>query len=301
VKHSWTGGQYSVWRAYFGIALAIPLALSVDGALEPWYFRLPSALLCFALVAGVHDRVAAWLLAAVWWYAEHGRLPEWSPGAWSICALLLLHATTHGSPYGTIDARGRTDPAGGWILPRWNLAARRLLVLAAAGASLVRGHLEMPWSSAAALLLSAADPGWIPPRCSEAPTRVFYDGACGLCHRFVRFLLAEDRTGVSFRFAPLQGETFSAAFPADARQSYPDSIVVQDEDGRALIRSRAVLHTLDRLGGLWRAVGALARIVPRPIRDWTYDGVAVVRHWIFARRNDACPLVPAHLTRRFEP
>ena len=37
---------------------------------------------------------------------------------------------------------------------------------------------------------------------------VFYDGRCGLCHHSVRFLLARDRDGALFRYAPLFGETF---------------------------------------------------------------------------------------------
>jgi predicted DCC family thiol-disulfide oxidoreductase YuxK len=117
----------------------------------------------------------------------------------------------------------------------------------------------------------------------------------------VRFLLAEDRQGLAFRFAPLQGPTFEAAFSADVRESVPDSIVVQDDEGLARIRSVAVLHALDRLGGGWRAVAVISRIVPRPLRDLVYDGVALVRRGIFAKPPDVCPIVPAHLSRRFDP
>jgi predicted DCC family thiol-disulfide oxidoreductase YuxK len=297
VKHSWTGGQYSVWRALLAVALAIPL----DHAFADWKLRVPAALLGLALALGFFDRLAAFLLALAWWGSLGGCDCLAGPGVWAVSLLLVLHAVTHGSPYGSLRARGRVDPAGGWILPRWNFAARRLLVLAVVASSVARGHLELPPGLAAVLLLSACDPGWIPPRRSEAPTRVFYDGACGLCHRFVRFLLAEDRQGLAFRFAPLQGPTFEAAFPASVRESYPDSIVVEDDEGVARIRSIAVLHALDRLGGGWRAAAVVARIVPRGLRDLVYDGVARVRRVIFAKPPDVCPIVPAHLTRRFDP
>lgn len=297
MKHSWTGGQYSAWRALLAVALAVALA----GAIPDWTLRILAAIACLALAIGACDRFAAFLLALSWWAARdrlHG-LP--GPGVWPVSGLLVLHGLTHGAPYGSFRARDRDDPAGGWILPRWNLAARRFLVLAAAVVAVRRGGCEVPAGLAAALLLGAADPGWIPPGDRAATTRVFYDGACGLCHRFVRFLLAEDVRGRSFRFAPLQGSTFEATFPADVRAACPDSIVVEHGGGRAWVRSAAVLHAMDRLGGLWRALAVIARAVPGAIRDVVYDGVASVRRSIFAKPPDVCPLVPAHLQRRFDP
>jgi predicted DCC family thiol-disulfide oxidoreductase YuxK len=297
VKHSWTGGQYSAWRALLAVALAVALGQSI----EDWTLRMLAAVACLALAIGACDRFAAVLLALSWWAVRdrfHG-LP--SPGVWPVSGLLVRHGLTHGAPYGSFRARGRDDPAGGWILPQWNLALRRLLLVAAAALSLARGVCAVPGGLAAALVLSAVDPGWIPPRRRETATRVFFDGACGLCHRFVRFLLAEDLRGRSFRYAPLQGSTFEAAFSADVRAACPDSIVVEDESGRALVRSAAVLLAMDRLGGLWRALAVLSRLVPRAIRDLVYDGVARVRRSIFAKPADVCPLVPAHLQRRFDP
>ena len=48
------------------------------------------------------------------------------------------------------------------------------------------------------------DPGWIrSPR--PAGEHIFFDGHCGLCHRFVRFVLAEDQSAKPLSFAPLQG------------------------------------------------------------------------------------------------
>jgi predicted DCC family thiol-disulfide oxidoreductase YuxK len=297
VKHGWTGGQYSLWRAASAIALWFPL----DAELEGFAYRLPAAALGAALAFGFRDRIAAWILAVAWWLAFRGRFGASSPCTWAVPALLVLHGTTHGSPYGTIDARGRPEPSGSWILPSWNLAARRLLVLAAALAWLARGHQEIPWPAAALLLGAACDPGWIPARRAKEPTTVFYDGACGLCHRFVRFLLAEDRTGSSFRFAPLQGETFLAAYPPDVRRKFPDSIVVEDPDRGTLVRSRASLGAIERLGGLWRALAIVASIVPPIVRDTVYDAVAAVRKKIFAKPDEACPIVPAYLARRFDP
>jgi predicted DCC family thiol-disulfide oxidoreductase YuxK len=129
---------------------------------------------------------------------------------------------------------------------------------------------------------------------------LFYDGACGLCHRSVLFVLAHDRAGV-FRFAPIGGPSFAASVPAQERGTLPDAIVVQRSDGAILVRSDAVAHVLARLGGGWPALGALLRAVPRPLRDVAYDWVARGRKRWFPKPDDACPVVPAHLRARFVP
>ena len=151
-----------------------------------------------------------------------------------------------------------------------------------------------------ALHLFTFDPRWVRPRGGVGePERIFYDGTCGLCHGFVRFVLSED-TAPAFRFATLQGEAFEKAVSKEERAEIPDSVVVQTRDGRLLLRSSAVVHVLGRLGGAWRILGALLALVPRPLRDLGYDGVATVRHRIFARPKDACPMMPRELVDRFE-
>lgn len=129
---------------------------------------------------------------------------------------------------------------------------------------------------------------------------IFYDGHCGLCHGLVRFILARDRDGTAFRFAPLGGETFTRRIPGPTRATLPDSVVVLAASGNVLTRSAAVLHVLRRLGGVWRMLGRVASLCPRTWRDFAYDRIAAVRHRFFARPTDTCPLIPPHLRARFD-
>lgn len=131
-------------------------------------------------------------------------------------------------------------------------------------------------------------------------TIVFYDGACGLCHRTVRFAIARDRDGRHFRFAALGGEAFRRLVPEALRAGLPDSIVVLTPDGTLLARSAAVIHILERIGGPWRLPGRLLALVPQGIRDLGYDGIARMRHRLFRRPTDACPVTPPDLRARFE-
>jgi predicted DCC family thiol-disulfide oxidoreductase YuxK len=130
---------------------------------------------------------------------------------------------------------------------------------------------------------------------------LFYDGHCGLCHGAVKFVLQHDHDGKAFRFAPLQGETFAARVAPEWRAGLPDSMVVLTRDGHLLVRSDTYLHILRRLGGAWAVLARIQSIVPRPLRDFVYDGVARVRYRIFGRRDELCPIVAAELRTRFDP
>jgi predicted DCC family thiol-disulfide oxidoreductase YuxK len=136
---------------------------------------------------------------------------------------------------------------------------------------------------------------------STATELIFYDGNCGLCHRTVQFVLRHDGSGTAFRFAPLQGETFLRRVPAAERAGLPDSIVVLTEQGSLMVRSDALLHILQRLGGGWKFLAAILSVIPRPLRDAAYDFVARIRYRIFGKREDLCPIVPAELRARFDP
>lgn len=128
---------------------------------------------------------------------------------------------------------------------------------------------------------------------------IFYDGQCGLCHGFVRFVLAQDRSA-HFRFAPLQGETFEARVPAASRVGLPDSVVVITGAGKLLTRSEGVLYVFSQLGPVWRWIGKVAELIPSPIRDVAYNAVAAVRRRLFQRPSDICPVVRPELRARFE-
>jgi predicted DCC family thiol-disulfide oxidoreductase YuxK len=127
---------------------------------------------------------------------------------------------------------------------------------------------------------------------------VLYDGVCGLCDRFVQFLLRIDRED-RLRFAALQGPIGTkilaqAGRTADALSTVIVVVDYEQDAPRLLERSDAALFAIASGGGVYRAASAL-RLVPRFIRDAAYDLIARTRYRIFGR-FDACP-VPAPRTR----
>lgn len=147
------------------------------------------------------------------------------------------------------------------------------------------------------LHLFTFDPAWVPARAAATKDVVFYDGTRGLCHRGMRWLVAEDASGTSFDFAPIGMDRFNSELPNAGE--LPDSVIVKTESGEVLVRSDAVVHLLHRLGGLWRVGGLLFGAIPRVVRDPLYDFLASIRYRIFGRTSDACPLMPPDLRGRF--
>jgi len=131
------------------------------------------------------------------------------------------------------------------------------------------------------------------PRRAGEPV-IFFDGVCGLCNRFIDFVIRHDQAGV-FSFAPLQGETARQRLPeADVRDL--TTVVLCDEQG-IFRKSTAAARILIQLGGAWRVLGTALRLVPRPLRDAGYSVVARYRYAIFGKKDSCRMPTPAERAR----
>jgi len=128
------------------------------------------------------------------------------------------------------------------------------------------------------------------------PDLLVFDGLCVLCNGFARFVHRHDRSH-RFRFATAQSAAGREVY--HAANLSPDAMetVLVRLHGRIREKSDAVLATVAAFGGMWRVV-VLARLYPRPIRDWTYDRIARNRYRLFGR-HETCPLPPPGLKERF--
>ncbi len=130
---------------------------------------------------------------------------------------------------------------------------------------------------------------------------LFFDGQCGLCNRFIDFMLWADSRG-RFRYAPLQGETAQRLLglkpgPEDSANE-PRSFVFL-EKGQHYAQSNAVLLVLRRLGGPWQLLFPLY-VFPRPLRDFVYRVVARNRYRWFGK-HEACRIPAPQERDRFLP
>jgi len=131
---------------------------------------------------------------------------------------------------------------------------------------------------------------------------ILYDGVCGLCNRLNQFVLRRDPDAI-FRFASLQS-LFAArilarygANPQDFDSVY---VVVNFElpDLHLLPRSEAIIFVLKQLGGVWKVLGLVLQLLPRPLRNAAYHFVARNRYRIFGR-FETCMLPSPENRNRF--
>ncbi len=66
--------------------------------------------------------------------------------------------------------------------------------------------------------------------------------------------------------------------------------------GRAYVRSAAIIRILWRLGLPWK-LGAVAWLIPRPVRDWLYDRIAHNRYRLFGKYETCLLPTPDHRSR----
>jgi predicted DCC family thiol-disulfide oxidoreductase YuxK len=376
----WSGGQWSFVRVLFALFLAGHFALASDlNSLKGGLVAVGVvASLCLAF--GAKTRVMAVVLLGVGGTLLFREPVAPRPAEYGFLLPLIALLCAPPAPFGSVTARNRVDPDGGWRLqsqlftllwlgvaaltlwsgihklqsagwregaavtnainagdsvlgvvrtalheaPPWLRQSFSWFLLGAellfAPLALLRATRPFAWLALllrhvvalplaglrdehlgmAAALLFLFDPAWLPPWKATKREVIYFDGTCGLCHRLVRFVLAEDRAGI-FCFSPLQGTAIRGVLSEHARAGLPDSVLVHEASGAMLVKSTAVAHVYERLGGIWRICASLIRLVPRPLRDVGYDVVAKLRRRLFKRPDDSCPVMPAALKARFVP
>jgi predicted DCC family thiol-disulfide oxidoreductase YuxK len=246
-------------------------------------FQLAWGMLLLASVLGWFEKPAS----AEWRSGEMlARRGAWAPRP-ALATLAWLGIVVEGA-LPLLVWRKRTRSAGWLALFLWRLA----VVIVGGADDRTRGLLIVQ--------LYAFDPAWLPPLRAKAREHLFFDGTCGLCHRLVRFVAAEDR-GSAFFYSPLQGEAIRGLVADGERARLPDSVVVRADDGKLITKSDATIHVLRRIGGAWRAFGATLAAVPRPLRDLGYDFVARIRKRVFRQPGETCPLLSSRLRTYFLP
>jgi predicted DCC family thiol-disulfide oxidoreductase YuxK len=122
---------------------------------------------------------------------------------------------------------------------------------------------------------------------------ILYDGVCGLCNHFVRFVLRRDPAR-RFRFAWLQSGFAGEILARHGKDPHElDTVCVVVEFGEPsehlLLKSRAALFVLAEIGGGWRGVARALDILPLSVLDAAYGVVSKLRYRLFGR-YDSCPL-----------
>jgi predicted DCC family thiol-disulfide oxidoreductase YuxK len=130
---------------------------------------------------------------------------------------------------------------------------------------------------------------------------VLYDGVCGLCNNFVKFVLRHDQNQ-RFLFASLQSDFAYRALSKHNRnpKDLNTIFVIVDyglKNERLLLRAKAAIYVLSELGNGWRLC-ALLNLLPDSLLDGVYNLIAKYRYKWFGK-FDSCQLPDADESKRF--
>lgn len=119
---------------------------------------------------------------------------------------------------------------------------------------------------------------------------IFFDGNCGLCHKFIYFAVSKMK-GEPFLFASQESRAFQNI---SNRFIYPaDSIVVfLTKKEQLFSRGEAIRLIFSYLRHPWKVVAYLLYLIPSFLLNFGYTVVAKWRHRFFKRPEASCPIIP---------
>ena len=127
---------------------------------------------------------------------------------------------------------------------------------------------------------------------------IAFDGKCGLCDGFVRFMLRHDHRQ-AFQFAASTSREGAAIFASAGQDpAEPTSVVLVTGD-KVYLESDAMIRSVAALGGVFR-LATILRIVPKAVRDIGYRYVGRNRYRWFGRQS-TCALHESGWSERFLP
>lgn len=126
---------------------------------------------------------------------------------------------------------------------------------------------------------------------------ILFDGVCNLCNGSVTFILEREKEPV-FQFASIQSQAGKELLQwCGLPREYSQAIVLIDQE-RIYLGSTAALKIGQTLKFPWSILSTAGFIIPKPIRDWVYNQIALNRYQWFGKR-DVCMIPTEKLKARF--
>jgi predicted DCC family thiol-disulfide oxidoreductase YuxK len=119
---------------------------------------------------------------------------------------------------------------------------------------------------------------------NTASITIVYDGMCHLCSSSIAWIarrVAADRV----EFTPVQSAEGAEALKAAGLNMLDPKSFIVVSNGRSLLKSAAVIAALNKVGGIWRPIAWLLKLLPVSFADKVYDWVATNRYKWFGRRE----------------
>src|SRR6187551_1148461 len=131
-----------------------------------------------------------------------------------------------------------------------------------------------------------------PPGVKPGDQIIMFDAVCKLCNRWSRFIIRFD-TQHRFKLCSVQSEQGQAilqwfGYPLD---HFETMLLIQGN--QSLDKSNAFLAIVTQLPFPWPLL-CITKILPRKIRDWCYDRIALNRYTLFGKYEYCLLATPDH-------
>ncbi len=136
----------------------------------------------------------------------------------------------------------------------------------------------------------------LPPNISVADKVILFDGVCKLCNAWSNFIIKHDHQRI-FKLCSVQsveGQKILKHFGLST--DVYDSMLVVEGDA-VYQQSDAFFQVVRKLGYPWKAV-CVFRMIPKSLRNWLYDRIALNRYSLFGK-YDVCLLPTADHEARY--
>ena len=125
---------------------------------------------------------------------------------------------------------------------------------------------------------------------------ILFDGICGLCHGWVRFVIRHDRGGL-FKFASMQSDSGQTILARLSKSKDSFETLLYIENDLVYEKSRAFMRIVRHLSPPVRWLSVLS-VVPTVVADFVYDQIARRRYRLFGMREE-CSLTEGDNRERF--
>ncbi len=131
----------------------------------------------------------------------------------------------------------------------------------------------------------------------ESKPLLLFDGVCNLCNASVQKVIKIDPQG-KIQFASLQSDLGQELLEKSELPGEDFDTVILVEGDRYYNRSDVPLRIFKTIGGGWKLLYYIGKVVPKPLRDTLYNIVAKNRYRIWGKQ-EFCMIPSPELKERF--
>lgn len=135
-----------------------------------------------------------------------------------------------------------------------------------------------------------------PPNIGADDCVILFDGVCKLCNFWSQFIIKVDKKQY-FKLCSVQSPEGQSILKHFNRPTQHFDTMLYVEAERCFDKSDAFLNIVNKLGFPWR-IFYIFKILPKGLRNWLYDRVALNRYTLFGK-YDTCMLPTKDNENRF--